>query len=61
MKDKELKMEDVKVPHTLGGSSYILFLYINSTNEVVRHWEVELYKPRSITLSVDSVRGWFWL
>ena len=35
MKDKEVKAEEVKVPHTLGGSSHILILYINSTKEVV--------------------------
>ena len=34
MKEKELKLEDVKTPHELGGSSNILFLYINSTKEV---------------------------
>ncbi len=61
MKDKELKLEDVKAPHTLGGSSYILFLYINSVKEVVSHLEVELYKPRSIGLTVDSAGGWVWL
>ena len=35
LKDKEVKFEDVKTPHTLGGSSQILFLYINSVKEVV--------------------------
>ena len=56
MKDKEMKFEDVKDPHrgTQGGSSYILFLYINSDKEVVNNWEVELYKPRSIKPVVDS-------
>ena len=39
MKDKELKFETVKDPHTLGGSSYILNLYINSVKEVVIHLE----------------------
>ncbi len=29
MKDKELKIEDVKDPHTLGWASYILFEYID--------------------------------
>ena len=60
MKDKEMKFEDVKDPHrgTQGGSSYILFLYINSDKEVVNNWEVELYKPRSISLTVNSVRDW---
>jgi len=31
MKDKELKLEDVKTPHTLGWTSYILFEYIDPT------------------------------
>ena len=61
MKDKEMKLEDVKVPHTLGGVSYKLFVYINSTKEVVSHLEVELYKIRSSSLTVDSVRDWVWL
>jgi hypothetical protein len=51
MKDKDLKLEEVKVPHTLGGSSYVLTLYINSVKEVVSHLEVELYKPRSTLVS----------
>ena len=46
MKDKELKFEEDKDPHTLDGGSYILSLYINSVKEVVIHVEVELYKPR---------------
>ena len=29
MKDKELKLEDIEGPHTLGGTSYILFRYID--------------------------------
>jgi hypothetical protein len=41
-----MKLEDVNVPHTLGGVLYILSLYINSVKEVVSHLEVELYKPR---------------
>jgi hypothetical protein len=41
-----MKFEEVKVPHTLGGSSYILNLYIISVKEVVNYLEVELYKPR---------------
>ena len=62
MKDKEMKLEEVKVPHTLGGVSYILRLYINSVKEVVSHLEVELYKPRRyISLTVDSDRVWVWL
>ena len=40
MKDKELKLEEVQVPHTLGGSSYILSLCINSSKEVASHLEV---------------------
>ena len=28
-----MKLEEVKVPHTLGGESYILTLYINSVKE----------------------------
>jgi hypothetical protein len=58
-KDKELKLEEVKAPRTLGGASYILRLYINSVKEVVSHLEVELYKPRRyIILAADSARGW---
>ena len=61
MKHKEMKSEEVKAPHTLGGTSYILSLYINSVKEVVSHLEVELYKPRRyISLAADSARGlWF--
>jgi hypothetical protein len=33
MKDKEMKFEEVKAPHTLGGTSYILSLYINSVKK----------------------------
>ena len=52
MKDKEPKLEEVRVPHTLGGASCILSLYINSVKEVVSHLEVELYKsPRYITVN----------
>ena len=62
MKDKDLKLEGVKDPHTLGGVSYILNLYINSVKEVVSHLEVELYKPRRyISLVTDSDRVWVWL
>ena len=56
-----MKLEKVKDPHTVGGVSYILILDINSTKEVVSHLEVELYKPRIISLVADSVRGWVWL
>ena len=46
-----MKLEDVKAPLTLGGASYILFLYINSTKEVVSLLEVELHKRMSISLA----------
>jgi hypothetical protein len=52
MKDKELKLEDVKVPDTLGWASYILlvkFVNVNSTKEVVSLFEVELQKPRNLS------------
>jgi hypothetical protein len=61
MKDKELKLEEVNVPHTLGGASYILILYLNSVKEIVSHLEVEMYKLRIISLAADSDRGWVWL
>ena len=62
MKDKELKFEEDKDPHTLGGGSYILSLYINSVKEVVSHVEVELYKPRRYnSLTTDSDRDWVWI
>jgi hypothetical protein len=62
MKDKELKLQEVKAPHKLGGASYMLSLYINSVKEVVSHLEVELYKPRRyISLAGDSARGWVWM
>ena len=53
MKDKDVKVEDVKVPHTLGWVSYKLlvkFLYIDSTEEVVSLFEVELLKPRNLSV-----------
>ena len=58
MKDKKLKLEDVKAPQT---GWIIILLYINSAKGVVSHWEVELCKPRSICLAADSARGWVWL
>jgi hypothetical protein len=62
MKDEELKFEEVKAPLTLGGSSYILSLYIYSVKEAVRHLDVELYKPRRyISLTVISDRDLVWL
>ena len=39
-----MKLEDVKVPHALGGASCILFLYIDSTEEDVSLLEVEFQK-----------------
>ncbi len=53
MKDKELNLENVKAPHTLGWSSYILlvkFLSIDSTEEVVNLFEVVLYQPRNLSV-----------
>ena len=43
MKDNKMKLEDVEVPHTLGGASYILFEYIDPTKvgTVIRLVEVE--------------------
>ncbi len=52
MKDKELKLEDVKTPHTLGWVSYILlvnFVDIDSTEEVVSLFELDLQKPRNLS------------
>ena len=53
MKDKDLKVEDVKSPHTLGWVSYILlvkFGTIDSSEEVVNLFEVELQKPRNLSV-----------
>ena len=52
MKDKEIKIEDVKVPHTLGWDSNILlkFLYIDSAEQVVILFQVELQKPRNLSV-----------
>ena len=57
MKEKELKLEDVKDPHTLGGVSYILFLYIDSAEEDVSLLEVELQKPRNHIATQKEARG----
>ena len=43
-----MKVEDVKDPITLSWASYILFLYIDSTEEVVSLFEVDLQKPRNL-------------
>ena len=48
MKDKEMNLEDVKTPHTLGWVSYILFLHVDSTDEVVNFFEVDLEKLRNL-------------
>ena len=58
MKDKDLKLEDVKDPHTLGWQSYIVFLYIDSTEEVVSLFEVEVQKPRNLNGSEGEERGY---
>ena len=52
MKDKELKLEDVKTSHTLGWVSYLLlkFLHIDYTEEVVILFEVQLLKPRNLSV-----------
>ena len=56
-----MNLEEVQDPHTLGGVSYVLRLYINFDKEVVSHLEVELYKPRRyISLEVDTDRDWVW-
>ena len=50
MTNKEIKVEDVKTPHTLGWVSYILLVkYIDSTEKVVSLFEVELQKPRNLS------------
>jgi hypothetical protein len=52
MKDKDLNLEDVKTPHTLGSVSYILlvtFLHIDSAEGVVSLFEVDLQKPRNLS------------
>jgi len=60
MKDKELKLEDVKAPHTLGCASYILFEYIDpaEVGADITLAEVELRKPRNshATLLTDTRR-----
>ena len=53
-----MKIEDVKVPHTLGWTSYILFEYIDPA-EVGAHIslpEVELWKPRNLFVCVIEER-----
>jgi hypothetical protein len=56
MKDKELNLDDVKDPHT-GLSIIQLLLYIDSAEEVVSLFEVELQKPRNLSASEREERG----
>ena len=61
MKFKEMKLEDVKDPHTLGWSSFILLvkiLDIGSVETVVNLLEVELQKNRETFLlwTTDTTR-----
>ena len=51
MKDKEMKVEDVKTSDTLGWVSYsgLWCLYIDSTEEVVSFFEVELQKQMNLS------------
>ena len=58
MKDKELKLEDVKAPHTLGSASYILFEYIDpvEVGSDISLAEVELRKPRNLFVCVSDER-----
>jgi hypothetical protein len=50
MKDKELKRkrEDIEVPNTLGGASYILFGHIDLAEGGKSLAEVGLRKPRNL-------------
>ena len=52
MKDKELKLEDIEAPHTLGGVSYILFRHINLAEGGKSLAEIEGRKPRSLVPNV---------
>jgi hypothetical protein len=58
MKDKELKLEDVKSPHTLGWASSILFEYIDPVEVRADRSlaEVELRKPRNLFVCVSEER-----
>ena len=58
MKDKEVNLEDVKAPHTLGWSSYILFEYIDpvEVGADINLVEVELRKPRNLFVCVNEER-----
>ena len=53
MKDKELKLEDIEAPHTIGGASYMLFRYIDLAAKASQKGgkslaEVELRKSRNL-------------
>ena len=56
MKDEELKLEDVKDPHTLCWVSYILFEYIDPTEvgSDTSLAEVELWKPKNLFVCVSE-------
>ena len=58
MKDKEMRLEDVKAPHTLGWASSILFEYIDPTEVRADNSlaEVELRKPRNLFVCVREER-----
>jgi hypothetical protein len=56
MKDKEMNLDDVKDPHT-GLSIIQLLLYIDSAEEVVSLFAVELQKPRNLSISESEERG----
>ncbi len=53
MKDKKMNLEDVKTPDTLGWVSY----NIDSTEEVVVLFDVELQKPRNLSTSESEECG----
>jgi hypothetical protein len=46
VRDKELKLEDIETPHTLGGTSCILFRCIDITEGGKSLAEVELLKEK---------------
>ncbi len=49
LKDKEFKLEGIKAPHTLGGSSCILFGYIDLAEVGIRLAELALRKPKNLS------------
>ena len=58
MKDKEMKLDDVECPHTLCGSWYILFEYIDpvEVGPDIRLVEVKLRKLRNLFVCVSEER-----